>query len=107
MLGFVFVADFFTLYHGIHHHPSPPFGRIFLEKMCEKIEDLGEILSGTADQMEDTSFFTKMEEGSSSKCSMGLPYISYIWLQFMVNVGKDSISGALGSCCFFPYPTEQ
>ena len=57
MLGFVFVGDFFTLYHGIHHHLSPPFGRIFLEKMCEKIEDLGEILSGTADQMEDTSFF--------------------------------------------------
>ena len=30
-LGFVFCVFFYGFYHAIHHHVSPPFGRICLE----------------------------------------------------------------------------
>ena len=48
LLGFVFVRCFFTFYHGIHHHFSPPFGNIFgifSNRLDQKSKFAGNVVS--------------------------------------------------------------
>ena len=36
-LGFALLVIFYGFYHGIHHHFSPPFGRIFVGELVPSI----------------------------------------------------------------------